>query len=82
MSASTKEACRIISHIRDRELKTVWNKVEEENLAKTQDTVLYPGMMFRLAKDKMEGTDLWKIVKRMPKGELRHHSNQIVHMGQ
>ncbi|EGD84897.1 hypothetical protein H112_08614 [Trichophyton rubrum D6] len=72
MSASTKEACRIISHIRDRELKTVWNKVEEENLAKTQDTVLYPGMMFRLAKDKMEGTDLWKIVKRMPKGALLH----------
>ncbi|DAA76609.1 TPA_exp: Uncharacterized protein A8136_7286 [Trichophyton benhamiae CBS 112371] len=72
MSASTKEACRIISHIRDRELKTVWNKEAEENLAKTQDTVLYPGMMFRLAKNKMEGTDLWKIVKRMPKGALLH----------
>ncbi|EFQ97319.1 hypothetical protein MGYG_00359 [Nannizzia gypsea CBS 118893] len=72
MSVSTKEACRIISHIRDRELKSVWNKEAEEHVAKTQDTVLYPGMMFRLAKDKMEGTDLWKIVKKMPKGALLH----------
>ncbi|KAM5473220.1 putative adenosine deaminase [Microsporum ferrugineum] len=67
MSASAKEACRIVSHIRDRELKSVWNRDAEDHLAKTEDTVLYPGMMFRLARDRMEETDLWKIVKKMPK---------------
>ncbi|KAM5437913.1 putative adenosine deaminase [Microsporum canis] len=72
MSASAKEACRIVSHIRDRELKSVWNRDAEDHLAKTEDTVLYPGMMFRLARDRMEETDLWKIVKKMPKGALLH----------
>ncbi|KAK2872065.1 hypothetical protein FQN49_002583 [Arthroderma sp. PD_2] len=72
MSPSVREACQIISQIRDRELKTVWTKDVEENLAKAEDTVLYPGMMFRLARDRMEGTDLWKIVKKMPKGALLH----------
>lgn len=33
---------------------------------------VYPGMMFRLAKDRMEKSKLWKIVHRMPKGALLH----------
>jgi adenosine deaminase CECR1 len=39
----------------------------------------YPGMMFGLAKDKMERTKLWKIVKKMPKGALLHtHMDALV----
>ena len=37
---------------------------------KRDDGVLFPGMMFGLAKDKMEATTLWRIVRRMPKGSL------------
>ena len=33
---------------------------------------MYPGMAFTLAKTRMERTELWKIVKRMPKGGLLH----------
>lgn len=39
----------------------------------------YPGMMFALAKEKMEKTKLWNIVKRMPKGALLHtHMDALV----
>lgn len=48
----------------------MWTKEAEENLAReTEDAALYPGMMFRLARERMEGTDLWKIMRKMPKGE-------------
>lgn len=33
---------------------------------------VYPGMMFSLARDRMEKSKLWKIVRRMPKGALLH----------
>ncbi|KAK2737660.1 hypothetical protein FQN57_007467 [Myotisia sp. PD_48] len=72
MSATVDEACRIISQIRARELKDVWTQDVEENLATSEKTVLYPGMMFRLAREKMEKTDLFKIVQKMPKGALLH----------
>jgi adenosine deaminase CECR1 len=40
---------------------------------------LYPGMMFVLAKERMEQTRLWKIVKKMPKGALLHaHMDAMV----
>jgi adenosine deaminase CECR1 len=36
-------------------------------------------MMFSLAKDRMEGTQLWKIIRRMPKGALLHaHMDAMV----
>lgn len=36
-------------------------------------------MMFSLAKEKMESTDLWKIMKKMPKGALLHaHMDAMV----
>lgn len=44
----------------------------EEEVAHQSDEILYPGVMFNLAKDRMETTDLWKIVERMPKGSLLH----------
>ena len=33
---------------------------------------VFPGMMFNLAKDRMEKSKLWQIVKKMPKGTLLH----------
>jgi adenosine deaminase CECR1 len=33
---------------------------------------VYPGMMFSLARERMEKSRLWKIVRRMPKGALLH----------
>lgn len=40
---------------------------------------MYPGMMFGLAKERMEMTKLWKIVRKMPKGALLHaHMDAMV----
>jgi adenosine deaminase CECR1 len=44
----------------------VW--VKEGN----DDGDVFPGMCFTLAKERMEGSLLWKIVKRFPKGALLH----------
>lgn len=44
----------------------------DPNAAHQSDEILYPGVMFSLAKGRMEKTDLWKIVERMPKGSLLH----------
>ncbi|WEW60676.1 ADGF domain-containing protein [Emydomyces testavorans] len=68
-SPVAKEACRIVEHIRARELRNVWAKDVKSELG---DEILYPGMMFRLARDRMETTDLWKIMQKMPKGALLH----------
>jgi len=36
-------------------------------------------MMFSLAKDRMEKTELWKIIRKMPKGALLHaHMDAMV----
>jgi len=44
----------------------VWKKIEDE------DGDVFPGMCFTLAKERMESTMLWKIVKKFPKGALLH----------
>ncbi|KAK2801913.1 hypothetical protein FQN51_005062 [Onygenales sp. PD_10] len=72
MSPIASEACKIVSSIRRRELKEVWTKDVEEGLAGSTTETLYPGMMFHLARERMEKTDLWRIVQRMPKGSLLH----------
>ncbi len=42
-------------------------------------TTVFPGMMFSLSKERMEGTRLWRIVRRMPKGALLHgHMDAMV----
>lgn len=65
------EACAIVSAIRFEEQQTIWTKEYEDSLATaTQD--VFPGMMFTLARPKIERTKLWKIVKKMPKGALLH----------
>ncbi|KAI9820142.1 MAG: hypothetical protein M1832_003849 [Thelocarpon impressellum] len=72
LSSTALEACAIVSHIRDEELRTVWTREYEDNLGRDEPGDVYPGMMFSLAKERMEGTKLWNIVQRMPKGALLH----------
>ena len=66
-----REACSIVKQIKDEEQRTVWTKEYEDRHA-TETGDIYPGMMFMHARERMEKTKLWKIVKRMPKGALLH----------
>jgi len=66
-----QEACAIVSQIRFEEQQTLWTKEYEDSLL-TEHVDVFPGMMFSLAKDRMEKSRLWQIVKRMPKGALLH----------
>ena len=72
MSPIARHACAIVDRIRAHEQDTVWTASVEEDLARATGQTIFPGMMFRLAKDRMEGTRLWGIVRRMPKGCLLH----------
>ena len=53
MSPAAEEACRIVSRIRTREIQQIWTKDLEEDLAQHGGEIVYPGMMFNLAKEKM-----------------------------
>ena len=61
-----------MDRIRDDEARTVWTSELENKLAKETGANVYPGMMFGLARDRMEKTKLWQIVRKMPKGALLH----------
>lgn len=67
-----QEACAIVGQIRFEEQQTVWTGDVEEQLAEEQNRDIYPGMMFTLAKKRMEKTKLWQIMRKMPKGALLH----------
>jgi adenosine deaminase CECR1 len=66
-----QEAAAIVSQIRFQEQQTLWTKEYEDSLLKEHVDV-YPGMMFSLAKERMEKSRLWQITKKMPKGALLH----------
>lgn len=66
-----QEASAIVSQIRFEEQQALWTKDYEDSLL-TKHVDVYPGMMFSLAKDRMETSRLWQIVKKMPKGALLH----------
>jgi len=74
LSPIARRACEIVSRIRDVEKQTIWTPALEEQLANDPESgvqgPVFPGMMFGLAKGLMEGTTLWGIVRRMPKGSL------------
>ncbi|KAL8730209.1 MAG: hypothetical protein Q9181_004740 [Wetmoreana brouardii] len=64
-------ACAIVSRIRAEEHQTIWTNNHVD------DTVVpgvnhYPGMMFSLAKQRIERSKTYQIVRRMPKGALLH----------
>ncbi|KAF8460940.1 hypothetical protein BDZ91DRAFT_851338 [Kalaharituber pfeilii] len=68
LSPTARRACAIVQRIRDHEARTVWAKEAASDAAGQ----VFPGMVFTLAKERMERTELWKIVKRLPKGALLH----------
>ena len=67
LSPLAKEASLIVSRILDEEHQTVWNADQNDGEGPT-----FPGMSFPLAKERMETTKSWQIVKTMPKGALLH----------
>jgi adenosine deaminase CECR1 len=71
LSPTAAQASKIVSRIRSHEARTVWTREFEDSLSE-DDGDIYPGMMFSLAKDRMEKTELWSIMRRMPKGALLH----------
>ncbi|KAG6023571.1 hypothetical protein E4U41_001979 [Claviceps citrina] len=79
LSPIAKRACAIVDGIRSHEAKTVWTADVEEDMAQSSHQNIFPGMMFMMAKSRMESTKLWKIVRRMPKGCLLHsHMDAMV----
>lgn len=72
LSPIAARACKIVSQIRAREQHEVWTTGLEAAVAHESDEILYPGVMFHHAKGRMEKTNLWKIVEKMPKGSLLH----------
>lgn len=62
----------VVSQIRFEEQQTKWTVDVEERLEKPSQGEVYPSMPFTLAKDRMETTKLWQIIKKMPKGALLH----------
>ncbi len=71
LSPLAVEACAIASKIRAEEHRTIWRN-GHEGLPHRKGVNYYPGMMFSLAKETMEKTKSWQIIKRMPKGALLH----------
>ncbi|KAF4997066.1 hypothetical protein FGRMN_4113 [Fusarium graminum] len=79
LSPIAKRASDIVDRIRDQENDSIWTPQVEEDLAQAGNECIFPGMMFMLAKDRMEKTNLWKIVRRLPKGSLLHaHMDAMV----
>lgn len=72
LSPIAKRACRIVDNIRNHERETVWTPNLDQHKAADGSANIFPGMMFMHAKEKMEDTKLWNIVRQMPKGCLLH----------
>ncbi|CAD6573654.1 MAG: hypothetical protein ASARMPRED_006232 [Alectoria sarmentosa] len=73
------EACAIVSRILAEEHQKIWTSEFQDDLARQEGVKLHPGMMFTLARDTMEKTKSWQIVKRMPKGALLHaHQDAMI----
>lgn len=73
------EACAIVSRILVEEHRTIWTSEFQDDLARQEGVNLHPGMMFALARDTMEKTKSWRIVKKMPKGALLHaHQDAMI----
>lgn len=66
LSPTAKQAAAIVARVRTCEAEKVWKKAGDE------EGDVFPGMCFTLAKERMETSALWKIVKKFPKGALLH----------
>ncbi|KAL9138697.1 MAG: hypothetical protein Q9175_000052 [Cornicularia normoerica] len=79
LSPLATEACAIVSRILVEEHQTIWTGEFHDDLSRQQGVGLHPGMMFTLARDTMEKTKSWRIVKKMPKGALLHaHQDAMI----
>lgn len=79
LSPIARRACEVVQRIRSLEAETVWTADVEEDMARDTHQSVFPGMMFMMAKERMERTRLWQIVRRMPKGCLLHsHMDAMV----
>lgn len=72
MSPLARQAAKTMASIRRRELQTIWASAYEMSLGEEKNSNLFPGMMFTLAREKMESTEVWRVIERMPKGALLH----------
>ncbi|KOS20154.1 Adenosine deaminase CECR1-A [Escovopsis weberi] len=73
LSPVARRACAVVQRIRALEERTLWTPGVEERLARETGQSIFPGMMFMMAKERMERRSrLWAIVRRMPKGCLLH----------
>lgn len=72
LSPLAVEACAIASRIRAEEQLTIWTNEHEELSPRAKGVNYYPGMLFTLAKERMEMTKSWQIIRKMPKGALLH----------
>jgi adenosine deaminase CECR1 len=72
LSPLAREACEIVGRVREQEQRSIWTEEFEGILAQKTGASIYPGMMFSLAKERMEKTKLWQIMRKMPKGALLH----------
>ena len=66
------EACAIVARILAEEHRSIWTNEYEDHMAKQTGVNHFPGMMFTLARERMETTKSWDIVRKMPKGALLH----------
>ncbi|KAL2758035.1 hypothetical protein ACRALDRAFT_1047908 [Sodiomyces alcalophilus JCM 7366] len=75
LSPIARRAAAIVSRVREHENQTVWSPTaasgEAQPDAEKNETV-HPGMPFHLAKPRIETTDLWRIVRKLPKGAALH----------
>ncbi|KAL9103272.1 MAG: hypothetical protein Q9163_001674 [Psora crenata] len=72
MTPMATEACTIVSRILAEEQRTLWTRKLSQDRIKKHSFTIYPGMPFSLARDTMERTKSWQIIKRLPKGALLH----------
>ncbi|KAI9730701.1 MAG: hypothetical protein M1834_005670 [Cirrosporium novae-zelandiae] len=77
LSSTAAEASAIIAQIREEELQTLWTPGQDDNV-----TAIYPGMMFTMAKERMERSSrLYQILQKFPKGALLHaHLDAMIDM--
>ena len=71
-----RTASRILSSLRRKELATIWtSKFEDEfahQITEKSGGNIFPGLVFTLARQRMEKCETFKILEKMPKGALLH----------
>lgn len=80
MSPMAKQAAKILSSIRRRELQEKWSTAAMGAAADASGIPdLFPGMMFHLSRERATDTEVYKVLSRMPKGALLHcHMDAMV----